>query len=85
MIPPDKAATASPAQPQGATRGPRPFSNYSQRARIGVIVPPTNTVNEAEWLRMMPDGVTFHAARMPLHADTASEAGRKALDRKSVV
>ncbi len=54
-------------------------SAYGPRARLGLIVPPTNTVNEAEWARMMPEGVTFHTHRMPLHADTASAAGRSAL------
>lgn len=43
-------------------------SIYSNRAKIGLITPPTNTVNEAEWTRMMPTGVTFHTHRMPLHA-----------------
>ena len=54
-------------------------SVYSQRAKLGVIVPPTNTVNEAEWHRLVPDGVTFHVTRMALHTDTESEAGRAAL------
>ena len=52
---------------------------YGTRAKIGVIVPPTNTANEAEWARMVPPGVTLHAARMPLHLDTESEAGKAAL------
>ena len=52
---------------------------YGTRAKIGVIVPPTNTANEAEWARMLPPDVTLHAARMPLHLDTASEAGKAAL------
>ena len=47
--------------------GTRHRSAYSGRARIGLIVPPTNTVNEAEWCRMMPPDVTFHTVRMPLH------------------
>jgi maleate cis-trans isomerase len=34
---------------------------------IGMIVPPTNTVNEAEWKRMAPD-LRFPLLRMPLHA-----------------
>ena len=46
---------------------PRPSSSYSQRARLGLIVPPTNSVNEAEWTRLMPGGVTFHSHRMKLH------------------
>lgn len=54
-------------------------STYSQRAKLGLIVPPTNTVNEVEWSRMMPAGVSFHTHRMPLHPDTTSENGKKAL------
>jgi maleate isomerase/arylmalonate decarboxylase len=57
----------------------RHASAYGPRARLGLIVPPTNTVNEAEWARMMPDGVTFHTHRMALHADTASADGRARL------
>ena len=52
---------------------------YGWRARLGVIVPPTNTVNEAEWQRLAPDGVSVHATRMPLHTDTETEAGERAL------
>lgn len=36
-------------------------------ASIAMIVPPTNTVNEAEWKRMAPD-MRFPLFRMPLHA-----------------
>ena len=42
-------------------------ATYGWRARIGLIVPPTNTANEAEWSLMLPDGVTLHTTRMPLH------------------
>ncbi len=52
---------------------------YGWRAKIGVIIPPTNTVNEAEWNLMAPDGVTIHSARMKLHLDTTSDAGQAAL------
>ena len=52
---------------------------YGTRAKIGIIVPPTNTTNEAEWQQLLPDGVTLHTARMPLHTDTATESGRAAL------
>jgi maleate isomerase/arylmalonate decarboxylase len=54
---------------------------YGTRAKIGVIVPPTNTANEAEWQRLLPAEVTLHAARMPLHTDTSSDAGRASLYR----
>jgi maleate isomerase/arylmalonate decarboxylase len=57
----------------------RHYRPYGWRAKLGLIVPPTNTVNEAEWARMAPEGVTVHVARMPLHTDTESEAGKRAL------
>jgi maleate isomerase/arylmalonate decarboxylase len=54
-------------------------STYSYAAKIGLLVPPTNTVNEAEWSRMMPEGVTFHTHRMPLHPNSSTEEGREEL------
>ena len=53
---------------------PRHASTYSYRAKLGLIVPPTNTVNEAEWAQLMPEGVTFHTHRMPLHGPGETEA-----------
>lgn len=55
------------------------YRPYGTRAKLGLIVPPTNTVNEAEWARMLPAGVTMHVTRMALHADSASESGRAML------
>ena len=43
------------------------------RSKIGVIVPPSNTVNEAEFNRVAPDGVSFHFTRSPLHSDPAAD------------
>ncbi|MBM3607845.1 MAG: decarboxylase [Alphaproteobacteria bacterium] len=54
-------------------------SLYSWRGKIGVIVPPTNTVNEAEWQMLAPEGLTIHTTRMTLHIDTHSEAGKAQL------
>lgn len=39
----------------------------SSRAKIGLIVPPNNTVNEAEWQSVLPPGVSLHATRMRLN------------------
>ncbi len=36
------------------------YRPYGWRAKIGLIVPTTNTVNEAEWARMAPEGVSIH-------------------------
>lgn len=49
-------------------------SHYSHRAKIGLVTPATNTVNEAEWARLMPDGVTFHTQRMVLSASSHARA-----------
>lgn len=57
----------------------RHASSYGPRARLGLIVPPTNTVNEAEWHRMLPPGVTFHTHRMKLHTDSATPDGARRL------
>lgn len=39
---------------------------YGWRGRIGLIVPSTNTVNEPDFYRHLPDGVSVHTARMRL-------------------
>ncbi|MAG97875.1 MAG: maleate cis-trans isomerase [Rhodospirillaceae bacterium] len=53
--------------------------SYGARAKLGIIVPPTNTVNEAEWNLAAPDGVSIHAARMALHTDATTAEGKAAL------
>lgn len=60
---------------------PRPHSNYGWRARLGLIVPPTNTVNEAEWQLLLREleGVTLHVTRMALHTNSATPEGKRAL------
>lgn len=37
---------------------------YGWRGRIGLILPADNTMTEPEFARMMPDGVSAHAARL---------------------
>ncbi len=37
---------------------------YGWRGRIGAIVPSSNTVCEAEFMRMIPEGVSLHTARV---------------------
>ncbi len=43
------------------------------RARIGVIVPLSNTVNEFDFNRLKPDGVSFHFTRSPIHKDPGAD------------
>lgn len=43
---------------------------FGWRARLGLIIPSANTVNEPEFYRYVPDGVSVHTARM--HHTTAS-------------
>ncbi len=56
-----------------------PKSTYGWRAKLGLIVPTTNTINEAEWNMAAPGGVSIHSARMVLHTDLESATGKAAL------
>lgn len=49
-------------------------ANDGYRARIGLIFPSVNTVIEAWMPKLAPEGVTFHAARVPIAADTSVQA-----------
>lgn len=50
------------------------------RARIGVIVPVSNTMNEVEFNRMAPEGVTIHCTREPLHKNPGADDFRAMLE-----
>jgi maleate isomerase len=50
---------------------------YGWRGRLGLIVPSTNTVNEPDFYRNLPDGVSLHVSRMYL--DQESHRERKSL------
>ena len=61
------------------------YDPYGYLAKIGLIVPSTNTVNEYEWYRMAPRGISIHTARALLLGkasqssyDLMAEATRKA-------
>jgi arylmalonate decarboxylase len=45
----------------------------SWRARLGTIIPVSNTTNEIEFNQMKPDGVTVHFTRVPLHGNPAED------------
>ena len=45
---------------------------YGWRARLGLIVPSSNTTNEPEFRRHLPGGVSLHAARMRLDGVNAA-------------
>lgn len=53
---------------------------YGWRGRIGLLVPAGNTVMEPEVQRMIPDGVSSHAARVPLKDVTPESLGHMAGD-----
>lgn len=59
----------------------RPDRPASWRARIGTIIPVSNTTNEIEFNRMKPDGVTVHFTRVPLEKDPATDDFAEMLDR----
>lgn len=45
-------------------------SDFGWRARLGLIKPSRGWTPELEWPRMLPRGVSYHVARMPLTATT---------------
>jgi maleate isomerase len=47
-------------------------ANDGYRARVGIILPSVNTVMEAWFPRAVPEGVSFHTARIPLAGDECS-------------
>jgi maleate isomerase len=46
---------------------------YGKDGRLGLIVPSSNTTNEPEFVRALPDGVSLHTSRMRL-ADVDAES-----------
>jgi maleate isomerase len=51
---------------------------YGWRARIGLLVPSSNTTNEPEFQRVLPEGVSLHTGRLPLEDVNADELERMA-------
>jgi maleate isomerase len=47
---------------------------YGWRGRIGLIVPSTNTVNEPDFYRHLPRGVSLHVSRMHLDQEAHRES-----------
>lgn len=55
---------------------------YGWRARLGLIVPSTNSVNEPDFYRHLPEGVELHTARMKLDEEAyRTEGSKENLDR----
>ncbi|HVY17657.1 MAG TPA: hypothetical protein VHB27_20730 [Rhodopila sp.] len=51
------------------------MSDRKARIRIGLLLPSSNTTQETEFNRILPDGVSLHVARLPLrNVDPASTA-----------
>jgi maleate isomerase len=50
------------------------------RRRIGLLLPSSNTAQEIEFTRAMPDGVTVHVARLPLSTVELSAAVPPSID-----
>jgi len=51
---------------------------YGWRGRLGLIIPSSNTTNEPEFYRHLPDGVSLHTARMHLRKANAETLERMA-------
>jgi maleate isomerase len=46
---------------------------YGWRTRLGLLVPSSNTTNEPEFNRVLPDGASLHTARLPLEDVNAGD------------
>jgi maleate isomerase len=46
------------------------------RLRIGLLLPSSNTTQEQEFSRILPDGITLHVARLPLRNVGADDTAR---------
>ena len=60
------------------------YHPYGWKAKIGLILPSTNTINEPEFWRMAPPGVTIHTSRVLLLGKATEESYFKmasAIDR----
>lgn len=53
------------------------------RKRIGLLLPSSNTTQEAEFTRILPDGVTLHVARLPLRTVEPASTARIVEDIES--
>jgi maleate isomerase len=51
---------------------------HGWRGRLGLIVPSSNSTNEPEFARWLPDGVSLHTARMRLEGVDAESLGAMA-------
>lgn len=67
------------------SRQDRPESNRPERnrRRIGLLLPSSNTTQEPEFNRILPDGVTLHIARLPLRTVEPSSTARVVADIES--
>ncbi len=71
----DRLLGISPQQIAGKTmKAVQMYSPYGYRAKIGLIVPSTNTVNEPEFYKMAPCGVSIHTARIMLLGKATEES-----------
>lgn len=53
---------------------------YGWRARVGLIIPSSNTTNEPEFAGVLPEGVSLHTARMYLTENGPDELETMAAD-----
>lgn len=77
----DRRLGVPPEQVAGTTmKAVQMYSPYGWRAKIGLIVPSTNTVNEPEFNLMAPRGVSIHGARIMLLGKATTESYIKMAD-----
>ncbi|WP_227377712.1 maleate cis-trans isomerase family protein [Haladaptatus halobius] len=58
---------------------------YGYRGRLGLIVPSSNTTNESEFWRWIPNGVSVHTARMQLEDVNEAQLVEMAADVETCI
>jgi maleate isomerase len=58
-------------------------SSHARRRRIGLLLPSSNTTQEAEFAAVLPAGVTLHVTRLPLRTVEPSSTARVVEDIES--
>ncbi len=65
------------------SRRERPVLPRRERRRLGLLLPSSNTTQEPEFVRILPEGITLHVARLPLRTVEPSSTARVVEDIES--
>ena len=74
MNKPEKLELGNASDIPASIRAVAMYDPYGWMAKIGLILPSTNTVNAHEWMLMAPEGISIHTARALLLGQASQES-----------